>query len=284
MTISELKRYCTYHLSAEFDLGELQSVVGRLLSDVYAISRRDLLLDEHREIEVDMKELDRIIQKISRGEPLQYVIGFETFYGRDFSVNKQVLIPRPETEELVRIMLSEVDVNSSINILDIGTGSGAIAITLAKEIENSSVEAWDISISALAVAKANAEMIGADNLKFVHCDVLSKDDIERKYDLIVSNPPYVTNSERSQMQNNVLDYEPHLALFVDDQDPLIFYNKITTLAFKGLKKGGRLYFEINERFGIEVAEHMRVSGFKDVEVVVDFRDRVRFVKGVYAES
>lgn len=283
MTISELKRYCTYQLSAEFDLGELQSVVGRLLADVYAVSRRDLLLDENREIEVDMKELDRIILKISKGEPLQYVIGFETFFGRDFTVNRYVLIPRPETEELVRIVLSEVENSGAINVLDIGTGSGAIAITLAMELRDSSVEAWDISHAALSVAEINRARIGAENLTFLQRDVLLLNEIERKYDVVVSNPPYVPNSEKEQMLGNVLDYEPHLALFVDDTDPLIFYNKITALAAKGLNNGGRLYFEINERFGDDVAKLMKQSGFSEVEVVVDFRDRVRFVKGVYGK-
>ncbi|MEG1649442.1 MAG: HemK/PrmC family methyltransferase, partial [Rikenellaceae bacterium] len=230
MTISELKRYCTYHLSGEFDLGELQNVVGRLLADVYAVSRRDIILDGHREVDVDLRDLDRLILKVSRGEPLQYVVGFETFYGRDFTLNHNVLIPRPETEELVRMIICENSDNGAVSVLDIGTGSGAIAITLSKELIGSKVEGWDISPMAIAVAQNNKEKFSASNLEFSLVDVLKKDDIERKFDVIVSNPPYVTNSEKQQMQSVVLDYEPHLALFVDDADPLLFYSKITSLA------------------------------------------------------
>ena len=280
MTIIELKRYCSSYLSPIFDLGELQNTVYRVLEDAYGVTRRDLVLDENKEIEINMKDLDIIIEKISNGEPLQYVLGFENFRGHDFKVTSNVLIPRPETEQLVEIIISEHINRDDLSILDIGTGSGAIAITLANNLKGD-VHAWDISEEALSIASYNAKKIGAHNVEFKRVDILSCDTIARQYNIIVSNPPYVTHTEKSAMQSNVLDFEPHLALFVDDDNPLLFYKKITNLAEHGLLIGGRLYFEINEMYGKEVGELLSCCGFSDVKVIDDFRDKTRFVTGVY---
>ncbi len=280
MTIIEVKRYCSSYLSAVFDVGELHSVVYRLMEGLYGVTRRDLLLDEDREISVDMELLDVAIERLTNGEPLQYVLGVGYFRGNDFKVTSSVLIPRPETEELVNLIIAQNSDLEMLSILDIGTGSGAIAISLAEELR-SEVTAWDISEEALKVAQYNAQKIGVESVEFELKDVLSCGSIEQKYDIIVSNPPYVTISEKALMQSNVLDFEPHLALFVDDDNPLIFYKKITCLAQQGLRIRGKLYFEVNEMFGEEVADLLRGGGFTDVVVIDDFRDKARIVTGVY---
>lgn len=281
MTISELKRYCNFYLSAAFDLGELQSLVRRVLQDVYNVSTRDLIVEGDREIEVDQKYLDRLLDRITLGEPIQYVLSTENFYGRDFYVDGGVLIPRPETEELVRMIVAENGYSTALDIVDIGTGSGAIALTLAAELKESRVVAIDISKDALRVARRNCLALGIENVEFRECDILSAASLDSKFDLIVSNPPYIADSERELMANNVLDFEPHTALFVSDSDPLLFYRKIADLAVGSLKDGGRLYFEINERFGEATADLLRERGFESVEIIDDFRDKQRFVKGIY---
>ncbi|MFI3322966.1 MAG: peptide chain release factor N(5)-glutamine methyltransferase [Rikenellaceae bacterium] len=288
MTIIELKRYCNFYLSNSFDIGELQAIVNRLLDDVYGITMRDVILMPDKEIEVDTAFLDELLIKVCDSVPIQYVVQNEQFLGRDFYVDSSVLIPRPETEELVELIIKENIDSKELNIIDIGCGSGAISISLAAELKDSKVIAVDISKAALNVAQNNATKHKTENISFVEQNILTSDNLNfvnseniEKYDIIVSNPPYVTDSEKSLMASNVVDYEPHTALFVPDSDPLLFYRKITQLASKSLKNGGRLYFEINEQFGKECQDLLLEYGFNDVEIIVDFRDRVRFVKGVF---
>lgn len=244
-------------------------LLGQAPTDYYV--GKDIVLSPKKE-----QELEDILQRLSRFEPLQYIEGRTFFLGREFLVAPGVLIPRPETEELVELMLKEIPANA--RILDVGTGSGCIAISLAKELPDASVTAWDVSPEALSVARANARKLQAD-VRFVECDVLTcrMDEAGSYYDVIVSNPPYVTEAEKVDMKPNVLQWEPSLALFVPDDDPLRFYRCIATLGRGMLNRGGRLYFEINRAYGREVVDMLRVMGYVRVRVEKDLSQNDRFV-------
>lgn len=244
-------------------------LLGQAPTDYYV--GKDIVLSPKKE-----QELEDILQRLSRFEPLQYIEGRTFFLGREFLVAPGVLIPRPETEELVELMLKEIPANA--RILDVGTGSGCIAISLAKELPDTPVTAWDVSPEALSVARANARKLQAD-VRFVECDVLTcrMDEAESCYDVIVSNPPYVTEAEKVNMKPNVLQWEPSLALFVPDDDPLRFYRCIATLGRGMLNRGGRLYFEINRAYGREVVDMLRVMGYVRVRVEKDLSQNDRFV-------
>lgn len=231
---------------------------------------KDIVLSSKKE-----QELEDILQRLSRFEPLQYIEGRTLFLGREFWVAPGVLIPRPETEELVELMLKEIPADA--RILDVGTGSGCIAISLAKELPDALVTAWDVSPEALSVARANARKLQA-NVRFVECDVLAcQVDKAGLYDVIVSNPPYVTEAEKADMEPNVLQWEPSLALFVPDDDPLRFYRRIAVLGRDMLADGGRLYFEINRAYGREMVEMLRAMGYVGVRVEKDLSQNDRFV-------
>ncbi|MBO7477770.1 MAG: peptide chain release factor N(5)-glutamine methyltransferase, partial [Salinivirgaceae bacterium] len=215
------------------------------------------------------------------GEPLQYVIGTEWFMNMPFSVCRDVLIPRPETEELVRLIVGRCK-RPSPRIVDVGTGSGCIAVSLAKLIDGAQVTAVDVSASAIEVARRNAEQNGAQ-VEFVCTDILADNQlfVPSSLDIVVSNPPYVTETDKSQMSRNVLDFEPHLALFVPDSDPLLFYRRIAELAQQWLKSGGMLFFEINERFGPETVQLLENMRFDNVELHRDFYEKNRMVSAVW---
>lgn len=241
---------------------------GQAPTDYYL--GKDIVLSSKKE-----QELEDILQRLSRFEPLQYIEGRTLFLGREFWVAPGVLIPRPETEELVELMLKEIPADA--RILDVGTGSGCIAISLAKELPDALVTAWDVSPEALSVARANARKLQAD-VRFVECDVLAcQVDEVGLYDVIVSNPPYVTEAEKADMEPNVLQWEPSLALFVPDDDPLRFYRRIAVLGRDMLADGGRLYFEINRAYGREMVEMLRTMGYVRVRVEKDLSQNDRFV-------
>lgn len=241
---------------------------GQAPTDYYL--GKDIVLSSKKE-----QELEDILQRLSRFEPLQYIEGRTLFLGREFWVAPGVLIPRPETEELVELMLKEIPADA--RILDVGTGSGCIAISLAKELPDALVTAWDVSPEALSVARANARKLQAD-VRFVECDVLAcQVDEVGLYDVIVSNPPYVTETEKADMEPNVLQWEPSLALFVPDDDPLRFYRRIAVLGRDMLADGGRLYFEINRAYGREMVEMLRTMGYVRVRVEKDLSQNDRFV-------
>ncbi|WP_282042998.1 peptide chain release factor N(5)-glutamine methyltransferase [Winogradskyella flava] len=229
----------------------------------------------------------KVMDNLSREKPIQYILGKTEFYGLKFKVNENVLIPRPETEELVDLVIkchSERIEESQIKILDIGTGSGCIAISLSKNLPNARVYTLDVSKEALKVAEKNAELNGAD-INFIRADILSFDyysvfDADTKFDVIVSNPPYVRHLEKQEMKPNVLDHEPHLALFVEDNDPLIFYRAIAEFAVKNLKQKGALYFEINQYLGEETKHLLLELDFDDVELRKDLNDNNRMLKGI----
>ena len=243
-------------------------ILGQPMTDFYL--GKDIVLSSKKD-----QELEDILQRLSRFEPLQYIEGRTLFLGREFWVAPGVLIPRPETEELVELMLKEIPADA--RILDVGTGSGCIAISLAKALPDALVTAWDVSPEALSVARANARKLQAD-VRFVECDVLAcQVDEVGLYDVIVSNPPYVTEAEKADMEPNVLQWEPSLALFVLDDDPLRFYRRIAVLGRDMLADGGRLYFEINRAYGREMVEMLRTMGYVRVRVKKDLSQNDRFV-------
>lgn len=221
------------------------------------------------------KELESILRRLCNFEPLQYVQGTARFLGRDFRVAPGVLIPRPETEELVEGMLKELP--AACRILDIGTGSGCIAVTLSKELPEAQVTAWDVSEVALALASENNRLLQG-SVRFEQRDVLTcRPSAGDRFDVLVSNPPYVTEAERQEMERNVLDWEPSLALFVPDADPLRFYRRIGELGREMLTEGGRLYFEINRAFGEATVAMLREQGYVNVRNRKDISGNDRFV-------
>lgn len=231
---------------------------------------KDMILSECKE-----RELENIIFRLQKNEPIQYIRGFAEFDGRRFKVAPGVLIPRPETVELVELVARE---NASARrLLDIGTGSGCIAISLDKKLPEAEVEAWDISEDALAIARENNKELAAD-VTFLQRDVLF-DDWEKapSFDVIVSNPPYVTEAEKKDMDANVLDWEPELALFVPDDDPLRFYRRIADLGRELLLPDGKLYFEINQAYGRETAHILEMNQYHDVRVIRDIFGKERIV-------
>ena len=218
-----------------------------------------------------------MLSRLQKNEPIQYVLGKETFCGLDFEVDSNVLIPRPETRELVEWIVADRKSSASSHILDIGTGSGCISISLAKFLQGSKVEAWDISQGALDVARRNAQRNGVEVL-FRHQDVLDALPGGAIYDVIVSNPPYITEKEKLDMEANVLDWEPSTALFVPDADPLLFYRKIAELGLSMLKTGGALYFEINRAYGQETISMLESLNYSQIELRKDEWGNDRMIK------
>ncbi len=222
-------------------------------------------------------QLQSIIKRLKENEPIQYILGKAYFYDRSFFVNKHTLIPRQETEELVHLVLKELSPSGSLTILDIGTGSGCIPILLCLEANQHKYEGVDISKKALQIATQNTNKLDA-KVDFNCLDILN-DTLTKNYDIIISNPPYVLKNEKPLMKPNVLDYEPHSALFVPNANPLLFYKRITKLASEYLNPNGKLYFEINEQFGKEVVELLTSFSFQEVRLHQDLNGKDRFVSG-----
>ncbi|MDR1517904.1 MAG: peptide chain release factor N(5)-glutamine methyltransferase [Dysgonamonadaceae bacterium] len=221
-------------------------------------------------------EIEDIVSRLKKSEPLQYIFGEVEFYGLPFIVNPSVLIPRPETEELVEWIVSE-NSHASPSVLDIGTGSGCIAVALAKKIPGAAVSAWDVSKGALATASRNAQR-NSVAVEFAERDALLAADDGRKFDIIVSNPPYVAESEKADMDRVVLDYEPHIALFVPDDDALCFYRAIADTAFRQLNAGGKLYFEINRAKGEKILALLKDKGFANATLKKDISRNNRMIR------
>ncbi len=269
------------------DRDEIHSMAHEILENLLGLSRTDILSEKQIETSKIEAKLTDVIKRVNQHEPIQYIFGEAYFFGRKFRVNPSVLIPRPETEELVRLIISEmknrpthsIDIDSKIKILDIGTGSGCIPISLALEITDSEVFAIDISEDALQIAQQNATSLNAE-VQFSRLDILNDDIPFQNLDVVVSNPPYIALSEKKDMGNNVVDHEPHLALFVEDEDALIFYSAIVSKSKKVLKSGGLLAVEINERFGKEVADLFKHNNFQAIEVIKDLSGKDRIVKGI----
>tara|TARA_A100001234_G_scaffold216011_1_gene221450 strand:+ start:96 stop:932 length:837 start_codon:yes stop_codon:yes gene_type:complete len=274
MTLQDFKLKMTLELSSIYEMDELNSIFNLLSEDYLKIPRSKILLAK----EINLNESNQnlflsALERLKTHEPIQYVLGKTTFMDLEFKVNSSVLIPRPETEELVRLMLK--DNLDGKEILDIGTGSGCIAISLAKNLPNSKVTALDISSDALKVAKENAKL---NNVKvnFINADIFEYKS-KKKFDIIVSNPPYVLESEKPSMKQNVLVFEPHLALFVSDENPLIFYDRILNIYFKNLKSNGMLCLEINSSLKKEFNQILEKIDDKNISYIKDFEDNYRFI-------
>lgn len=286
MLIKEYRSYFIQELSTLYDDGEAESFFYLILEDKHQLKRIDLALNVALEFpETQIQNWNLILEQLKLEIPIQYILGKTNFYGLDFEVNENVLIPRPETEELVDWIIesqkSEVG-SENLKILDIGTGSGCIAISLAKNLPNAKVFAIDVSEKALATAKKNAE-INAANVTFFQKNILNvvnlnESEDSQQYDIIVSNPPYVRNLEKSEIKKNVLNNEPHLALFVEDNDALIFYRKIAELAQKNLSENGQLYFEINQYLGKETIDLLDKMNFKNIELRKDIYGNDRMIR------
>lgn len=231
-----------------------------------------------RKLNVEQAEkINSILERLKIYEPIQYILEETEFFGLPFYVNKNVLIPRPETEELVELIINENKEKKELSILDVGTGSGCIAIALAKYMKQAQVSAWDISYKALDVAVLNSKKNSVD-VSFKRVDVLSDYPNDKKFDIIVSNPPYVLDSEKVAMEQNVLDYEPHTALFVPDNHALLFYERIADIALEILKPSGKLYFEINQAKGKETVEMLIEKEFQNTELFKDLSRKDRIVR------
>ena len=281
MKIKEYRSYFIQELTPIFDEGEAESFFYLILENKQQLKRIDLALQHDLTFSEDeIKIWNAILEQLKNEIPVQYLLGKTSFYGLDFEVNTNVLIPRPETEELVDwiIKSNQVDHNSKgLKILDIGTGSGCIAISLANYIPNAQVFAIDVSESALDTAKKNAESNKVE-VTFTNKNILETVDLEQQYDIIVSNPPYVRNLEKEEIKKNVLNNEPHLALFVEDNDALIFYRKIAELAQKNLSEKGQLFFEINQYLGQEMINLLEEMNFKNIELRKDIYGNDRMIR------
>lgn len=289
MTIKQHRAHFNKSLKHLYPTSEIDSFFFLILEEYMGLKRIDIALKSDFLIDKKSLNLMQIATKQLEQEiPIQYIIGKTEFFGLPFHVNKEVLIPRPETEELVEQVLKKVSLiktcNTSKNetikekqlkVLDIGTGSGCIAISLKKQLPSSEVSALDVSNKALRVAKKNALLNNVD-INFIHLDILKTNDLEKLYDVIISNPPYVRELEKKEIKNNVLNNEPHLALFVDNKNPLLFYNKIAELAKKFLIKNGQLHFEINQYLGKETIKLLAEKGFKNIQLKKDIfgNDRI----------
>jgi release factor glutamine methyltransferase len=258
------------------DAAEIESMLYLILEHVAGITRSETISQKAVSLtEKEEQKLEEVIKRLNTQEPIQYILGKADFFGRVFTVNPSVLIPRPETELLIDEVIKRTSDVPGI-ILDIGTGSGCIAITLAKELPAKTVIAFDISEPALKTASGNAKDLSAQ-VDFRNTDILTKDIPFNDLEIIVSNPPYVTVSEKLSMNDNVLKHEPHLALFVPDNDPLIFYRVIAEKGFAALKRDGQIIMEINERFGIETADIFIKKGFKEVRILKDLQNKDRII-------
>jgi release factor glutamine methyltransferase len=281
MTIKHYRDYFIQELTPLYDVGEVESFFYLILEAKHQLQRVDLALQPELAFsESELKTWSSILEQLKKEIPIQYILGVTHFYGLEFEVNSAVLIPRPETEELVDLIIQNSKSkaqNSKLKILDIGTGSGCIAVALAKNLPNAQVFALDVSEQALSTAKKNAGLNQVP-IQFLHQSILETEDLGQQFDIIVSNPPYVRELEKQEIKKNVLDNEPHLALFVEDNDALIFYRKIAQLAQKNLNPQGQLYFEINQYLGQEMLDLLQELGFKNSELRQDIYGNDRMIQ------
>ena len=291
MQIKNYKELFKKELESIYDEHEIDSFFYIILEKLHRLKRIDLVLNPEAVMDGNhLKQWKNIVSDLKIQKPIQYILGETEFYGLRFEVNENTLIPRQETEELVELIIksSEFRVSSfGLKILDIGTGSGCIAISLAKKIPNAEVFAIDVSEKALATANKNAELNNVI-VNFINTDILKIEDLQNLrtsnfvlptlFDIIVSNPPYVRNLEKAEIKPNVLEYEPHLALFVEDTDALLFYRKIAELAKKNLNSDGKLYFEINQYLGKETVQLLEDLGFRNVTLRKDVYGNDRMIQ------
>lgn len=278
-SVKDIRNYYCEQLCSIYDKDESNAMILILLEHYFNIDRVKMALEPNLRLsESEMLKIHFAVKDLLKSKPIQYIIGETEFCDLKFKVNENVLIPRPETSEMVGIIANSHQQSAVSKILDIGTGSGCIAISLAKAFPKSQVYAMDISEEALKVAKENA-INNNVNVTFIQDDILTPTQTltQTEFDIIVSNPPYVRELEKSEMRDNVLKWEPHNALFVSDDDPLIFYRKILEFASTHLNDNGEVWFEINEFLGKEMTSLCRRFGFSDVKIFKDFRDKERFM-------
>ena len=275
MKVKEAIQQLRESLSPVVEAGELQAMIRVICEDVFNYDQVDVALRQDHELpDFAPERIAEIIARLKRHEPLQYVVGCARFHGHRFKVTPAVLIPRPETEQLVDLIIDE-NPDADLKVLDMGTGSGCIAIALARALKFAQVDALDVSRDALAVARQNAALLKTPGVRFFESDMLASQP-SACYDIIVSNPPYICWSERESMDRNVKDFEPGQALFVPDSDPLLYYKAIAHYASQSLEHGGKLYLEINQRFGNEVKHLLESCGLDDVRIIEDSFGHVRF--------
>ncbi|UII22630.1 peptide chain release factor N(5)-glutamine methyltransferase [Fulvivirga ligni] len=273
----KLLQYIIQEITIDEAPEEISSIAHMVLEDLFDINKTEIILDRSVNFSKEKeKALKQMLKRINDHEPIQYILGEAEFYGRKFNVGPGVLIPRSETEELIQLIVNE-NKGKKIRFLDIGTGTGCIPITLTKELREVRANAIDFDPRVIKIARKNAERYEVP-VEFLLIDILKEPIPLTGLDVIISNPPYVLESEKVDMKSNVLDYEPHTALFVEDSDPLIFYRRIAELSKQALKEGGSLYFEINERYGEEVQMLLEVMDYTHVEVVKDIHGKDRIVR------
>jgi release factor glutamine methyltransferase len=294
MKLKELATKFSTDLNSLYPKDEALALFQLTLHHLLGLSRADYLLKKEQEISVnDISKFETVLKELQTGRPIQYIVGEAHFYGLTFKVNESVLIPRPETEELVEWILTSVascelqvmGLNPTTHnpqittILDIGTGSGCIAIALKKNLPNAEVYALDIAVDSLEIAKQNAELNKVD-VEFIHQDILtpSVSHLPSSISIIVSNPPYITEHEKAEMHSNVLSHEPHRALFVSNEKPLTFYEAIANFALKNLENNGLLFFEINEYLSQQTIDLLKGKGFKNIELKKDMQGKDRMIK------
>lgn len=265
-------------LDTVYGRGEVEAMARMVMDEVLKCSTVDMVLRaDHKVPEFFPEKLEQILTRLERQEPIQHILGVAHFHGHRFKVTPDTLVPRPETGQLVDLIIDECGDREDLRVMDVGTGTGCIAISLARALRFAQVTAIDVSAAALAVAQENAQTLKA-RVNFVQTDILAMPAWPAaSLDVVVSNPPYVCLGEQTQMERNVLDYEPHIALFVPDEDPLLFYRPIAQLAAHALVPGGRLYLEVNQRFAHQVALLLQQHGLTDTHVIRDTYNNDRFV-------
>lgn len=276
--MKQLAKTINEALSPHYTQGEVSALARIIATELLGISQTTYYLkDEVTLTTAEKEKLADALTRLQKEEPIQYILGYSDFCGLRFKVTPAVLIPRPETSELVEWIKTEC--GTAKNLLDIGTGSGCIAVSLAKQLPHTNVTAWDISPAALEVAQENNHANGC-NVQFEQHDILTYTPVTEQFDIIVSNPPYIKESEKEAMENNVLLWEPHLALFVPNDTPLLFYRAIAQKALTMLSTGGKLFFEINREHGAEVIAMLQQMGYRDITLRKDFAHNDRMIKAV----
>ncbi len=276
-TVSSIYSYLIEQLLPEYGQGESQSLADILLEDMLEITRTKRLTQPNQQINPSQQKLiESALIRLKEQEPIQHIVGFAQFCGHRFIVTPDTLIPRPETEELVYLVAKEN--KDQVDILDIGTGTGCIPISLQHLMPEAKLYGWDISDAALKVAEENNKELKS-SVQFKRMDALDLQ-TNQKFDIVISNPPYIPETDKSSMHENVLNYEPELALFVDDEDPLLFYRKIGEFGASNLNDGGKLYFEIHERFGEATHKLLESLGYKEIEIIDDINGKNRMIKAL----
>lgn len=283
--IADIKKYFVNVLADIYEEDEADAIFFHVTEHLFQFSRNQYLLHKSATIsESELLKIHFILKDLKKGIPLQYILGEVDFMGLKIKVSPDVLIPRPETEELVDWIIKSQNLESIETIIDIGTGSGCIALGLKKFLPNTTICALDVSKAALQIAQENAKKNNLD-IEWIEADILSPQiKFKRKFSIVVSNPPYVTKAEAASMHKNVLENEPHLALFVPDNDALIFYSKILQIAQNHLKKNGWVYFEINQYFTREMQQLLKESNFKNIELKKDISGHYRMIRGQLSEN